>query len=103
MGEYEVLDYRGENRRNQSLTKHLRIDAGKYTSFQRHTHRSETWVVVEGTGEVILNGEVKGISRGDTILAPAGADYAVKADTDLHIIEVQVCGELVEGERGALE
>ena len=95
-GEYEVLDYRGENGRNQSLSKHLKVKAGEHISYQRHFHRTETWVVVEGSGEVILDGEIKKVRRGDTVVVPVGARHAVKADSDLHIIEVQVGDELTE-------
>lgn len=95
-GEYEVLDYRGENGRNHSLTKHLRVKAGEHISYQRHFHRTETWVVVEGNGEVILDGEIQKVRRGDTVVVPVGARHAVKAESDLHIIEVQVGDELTE-------
>ena len=104
-GEYEVLDYRssgydGKNgdgsTDNQTLTKHLLIKAGKHISYQRHQHRTETWVVSEGTGEVILDGEKRAIHRGDTVVVPLGTKHGIKADTDLHIIEVQVGDELTE-------
>ena len=104
-GEYEVLDYRSsitrhdrgdETDNNQTLTKHLLIKAGKCISYQRHNHRSETWVVIEGVGEVILNGETRAVHRGDTIVVPLGTKHGIKAETDLHIIEVQVGDELTE-------
>lgn len=108
-GEYEVLDYRrfsalsdkaiiGDRAEdnNQTLTKHLLIKAGKHISYQRHHHRSETWVVIEGNGEVILNGEKRAVHRGDTVVVPLGTKHGIKADTDLHIIEVQVGDELTE-------
>lgn len=95
-GEYEVLDYRtGENKHN-SLTKHLKVLAGHYISYQKHNHRSETWVVVEGEGEVVLDGKTKSVRRGDTIVIPQGYKHALRAEKDIHIIEVQVGDELVE-------
>ena len=96
-GEYEVLDYRkGEEAGNTSLTKHLYIKAGEHISYQTHHHRSETWVIVEGSGKVILDDVVRTVSRGDTVIVPVGSKHAAKADTDLHIIEVQVGDELTE-------
>lgn len=96
-GEYEVLDYRGgKNGANHSLTKHINIAAGQHISYQRHLHRSETWVVVEGNGEVILDDKVITVHRGSTIVIPLGAKHAVRAESDLHIIEVQIGDELTE-------
>ena len=95
-GEYEVLDYRGSNDNDKALTKHLLISAGQHISYQTHKHRSETWVIVEGEGEVILDDEIIPVHRGSTITIPVGAKHAAKAITDLHIIEVQVGDELTE-------
>lgn len=102
-GEYEVLDYREGDGGSHSLTKHLLILAGQHIPYQRHHHRSETWVVVEGEGEVILDDEVVTVRRGDTISVTLGKKHAVKAVTDLHIIEVQVGDELVEEDIERLE
>lgn len=96
-GEYEVLDYRFSSAGSAcSLTKHLRIASGQHISYQKHHHRSEVWTVVEGSGMVILDSEEIQVSRGSTVQIPVEACHAVKADTDLHIIEVQVGDELTE-------
>ena len=99
-GEYEVLDYRSFGSENSTadhtLTKHLLIKAGKHISYQRYHHRTETWVIVEGDGEVIMDGRIRPVHRGDTVVVPLGTKHAIKADTDLHIIEVQVGDELTE-------
>lgn len=111
-GEYEVLDYRGDSSAsgsnsskgsNHSLTKHLLISAGQHIPYQRHYHRTETWVVVEGNGEVILDDKVTPVHRGSTVVVPVRSKHAVKADTDLHIIEVQVGDELTEEDIERLE
>lgn len=98
-----MLDYRGENGENHSLTKHLLISAGQHISYQRHHHRSETWVVIEGDGKVILDDKIIAVHRGDTIVIPLGKKHAVKAVTDIHIIEVQVGDELSEKDIEKLE
>ena len=97
-GEYEVLDYRSfqGDKDDHALTKHLVIRAGKHISYQKHYHRTETWVIVKGDGEVIIDGEKKSVHRGDTIVVPIGTKHAIKANSDLHIIEVQVGDELTE-------
>ncbi len=101
-GGYEVLDFRsfkdeGEDHvDDHSLTKHLFIKSGKHISYQLHHHRTETWVIVKGDGVVILEGKEKAVHRGDTIVVPLDVKHAIRALTDLHIIEVQVGDELTE-------
>ena len=101
--EYEVLDYRGQSGSNKALTKHLLILAGQHISYQTHQHRSETWVVIEDEGEIILNDEVLPVHRGDTVTVTVGAKHAARGITDLHIIEVQVGDELTEEDVEHLE
>lgn len=95
-GEYQVLDYRIQGDGQNFLTKHLIITSGQHISYQRHSHRTEMWTFVEGTGKLILDGKIKSIDRGDTAYIRPGMKHAIKADTELHIIEVQVGNELTE-------
>ena len=102
-GEYQILDYRIKNDGQNFLTKHLIISPGKHISYQRHQHRSEIWTFVDGTGKLIFEGKVKDICRGETAFIKPGTKHAVKADTELHIIEVQVGDELTEEDIERLE
>jgi mannose-1-phosphate guanylyltransferase len=95
-GEYQVLDYRIKDDGQNFLTKHLIITPGQHISYQRHKHRTEMWTFVDGTGKLILDGVIKSIGRGDTAYIRPGMKHAIKADTELHIIEVQVGDELTE-------
>jgi len=95
-GEYMVLDHRIQSDGNNSLTKHVIIKPGKHISYQRHEHRTEIWTFVEGTGELILEGEVTEVGRGSTVTIKTGARHAIKALTELHFIEVQIGDELTE-------
>ena len=95
-GEYQVLYYKIQGNGQNFLTKHLIITPGQHISYQRHTHRAEMWTFVDGTGKLILDGLVKEIGRGDTAYIKPGMKHAIKADTELHIIEVQVGDELTE-------
>ena len=100
-GEYKVLDYR--NKGENFLTKHLIITPGKHISYQRHKHRTEIWTVVDGTGTLILDGVMREVRRGDTAYITPDMKHAIKADTELHIIEVQVGDELTEEDIERLE
>ena len=95
-GEYQVLDYRVNENGQNYLTKHLIIVSGQHISYQIHKHRTEIWTFVEGKGKLIINGEIKPVVRGDTAYIEPGTKHAIKADTELHIIEVQVGDELTE-------
>ncbi len=93
-GEYRVL-YETSYTTN-SLTKELIIEAGKNISYQEHYLRDEIWTVVEGEGQLLLNGEVSSVKCGDTVKIAKGVKHAVRAFTRLHIIEVQIGDDLVE-------
>lgn len=102
-GEYQVLDYRIQPDGQNFLSKHLIIKPGQHISYQKHQHRTEMWTFVDGTGKLILEDEVKPISRGDFAYIKPGMKHAIKADTELHIIEVQVGDELTEEDIERLE
>lgn len=95
-GEYMVLDYRIQDDGQNFLTKHLIISPGQHISYQRHAHRTEIWTFVDGTGTLILDGELRKVERGDTAYIRPGMKHAIEADTELHIIEVQIGDELTE-------
>ena len=54
------------------------------------------WTIVDGIGKLILDGVVSKVGRGDTAYIKPGMKHAIKADTELHIIEVQLGSELTE-------
>lgn len=96
-GHYTVLDSTTHNYGQNSLTKHLIISPNQHISYQIHRHRAEMWTFIGGNGDLIINGEVRRVTRGDSVIIPAGTKHAIKAlDEELHIIEVQVGDTLIE-------
>lgn len=95
-GEYKVLDYKVHADENNSLVKELILTPGQHISYQRHKHRTEVWTFTEGIGELITDDSVKTVRRGDVAVIKAGTKHAIKALTELHIIEVQIGDELTE-------
>lgn len=95
-GEYKILDYTIQADGCNSLTKHLVISPKKHISYQKHAHRTEMWTFTEGSGKLILDGVVRQVERGDTAYIRPGMKHAIIADTELHIIEVQLGDELTE-------
>jgi mannose-6-phosphate isomerase-like protein (cupin superfamily) len=92
-GYYEVIrDYPG------CKLKELIVDPGKSLSNQRHFHRAEIWYVREGSGQILLDGELLELPRGHTQFIPVGSWHKLINNTSLplHIIEIQhgtVCEE----------
>lgn len=95
-GEYKVLDYVQYSDNEKSLTKHLIIENQKFISYQKHHHRREIWTVVNGEGEVILDGIRKKVTKGDVILVEKEMMHTIRGEKDLHIVEVQIGNELTE-------
>lgn len=96
-GWYRVLDYHTSAASGMEfLTKRICVLAGKNLSYQFHHQRSEVWTIVAGEGEFVLDGRLFFVQAGDVLKIPVGAKHAIKALSDLHIIEVQMGSKLVE-------
>lgn len=95
-GYYKVLGQSTYEDGHRTLTKLLHLNAGCSISYQTHARREEVWTFVDGEGLLVLDGEVRKVGRGDVAHIRRGELHAVKALTDLEIIEVQSGDELVE-------
>ena len=71
--------------------KKIIVKAGESLSLQSHHHRSEHWVVVEGTARVLVDSESKLLTEGQSIYIPLGATHRLEnpGKIPLTIIEVQ--------------
>jgi len=88
-GSYRVLDVE-----TNALTINVTLHMGHSMNYHSHKYRDEVWVVLEGTGKVIIDGEVKRIKCGDVITMKAGVKHTVFAETELKLIEVQIGKEI---------
>lgn len=96
-GEYRIVDSTVFPDGSQSLVKEMTIREGCQLCCQRHDHRSETWTVISGTGEIALDGLVQQVRSGSTVKIEAGKVHAARAiGSDLHVIEIQTGETLVE-------
>ncbi|KWZ85253.1 Mannose-6-phosphate isomerase [Heyndrickxia coagulans] len=95
-GSYRVLDFVRYDENQEVLTKKIRIKAGSNLSYQYHLARKETWTIVKGKGICALNGSLKLVNAGDVLQVDVGDKHALKAITQLEIIEVQSGSELIE-------
>lgn len=95
-GSYKVISNLTFPDGARALTKLLCISAGKNISYQIHHHRDELWTFVDGEGELVIDNVQRTVHRGDVALIKAGQLHAVRATSDLKIIEVQSGTQLIE-------
>ena len=95
-GTYRVLDDSRYADGSHSLTKSITLHPGKYISYQIHHHRTEVWTFVEGEGLFVLDGEVRRVKAGDTVIIPVEHYHSIRALTELTFIEVQMGNPLIE-------
>jgi mannose-6-phosphate isomerase len=71
--------------------KRIEVLPGKRLSYQRHSHRAEHWVVVQGTAKVTLDGREIIIKAGEDVDIEMGSAHRVEnpAEQTLIFIEVQ--------------
>jgi mannose-6-phosphate isomerase-like protein (cupin superfamily) len=63
---------------NQSLAE-AELEPGQETKRHYHARTEELYVVLEGTGEMEVNGERAGVGPGDAILVPPRARHQIRA------------------------
>ncbi|MFN4201905.1 MAG: phosphomannose isomerase type II C-terminal cupin domain [Tabrizicola sp.] len=56
----------------------LRLAPGEATSLQSHLHRSEHWVVVEGTAEITLGVLTRLVREGEAVHVPLGRPHRLE-------------------------
>ncbi|MEB3301482.1 MAG: phosphomannose isomerase type II C-terminal cupin domain [Cyanobacteriota bacterium] len=72
------------------LVKRLWLSPGQRISLQRHRHRCEHWVVVNGEGLLTLEDATVKAQKGTTLFVPEGARHRAEAGSEaLEIVEVQ--------------
>jgi len=78
--------------------KRIVVHPGAALSLQSHHHRSEHWIVVEGTARVTVDDEVKLISENQSVYIPLGAVHRMEnpGKVDMVLIEVQTGSYLGE-------
>lgn len=71
--------------------KRIVVHPGEALSLQSHFHRSEHWVVVEGTARVTINDEVQLITENQSVYIPLGAVHRLEnpGKVSMTLIEVQ--------------
>ena len=78
--------------------KRIFVKPGAALSLQMHNHRSEHWVVVEGTARVTIDEQVKLLSEGQSAYIPLGSVHRMEnpSRVPMLLIEVQIGSYLGE-------
>ena len=71
--------------------KKLEINPYSSISLQMHNHRSEHWIIVDGTAKVEINGNIMFLNKNESTYIPSGAKHRLSNPdkNPLIIIEVQ--------------
>jgi mannose-6-phosphate isomerase-like protein (cupin superfamily) len=91
-GEFKVLDSG-----HGFKAKFIKINIGSRISLQRHLHRDEHWVVLNGVAKIIIDDEKFLMRRNQHIHIPALSKHRIEnvGKYDLEMIEVQL-GDYLE-------
>lgn len=99
-GKYSVLE-EGEGYK----AKRISVAPGKRLSLQRHRHRSEHWVIVQGTAYITVEDKDQLLEPGESIFVPAGSTHRLEnpGKVVLEVIETQIGDYLGEDDIERIE
>ncbi len=84
-GSYQIIE-----EGTDYVVKKLLIKENHETSLQSHNHRSEHWVIVNGTAEVTIDQKIKVVESNQSVFIPSKIKHRIanRNKQDLIIIEV---------------
>jgi mannose-1-phosphate guanylyltransferase / mannose-6-phosphate isomerase len=97
--------YRSIHAGNRVQVKHIMVKPGAKLSLQKHHHRAEHWVVVQGTAKVTRGTEETVLYEDQSTYIPLGTAHRLEnpGKIPLHLIEVQSGSYLGEDDIVRLE
>ncbi len=70
--------------------KRIEVNPGHRLSYQFHEKRSEVWTIVEGSGEMNIDGEKKSIHYGECIQINKKSKHRISNNSDSILIFIEV-------------
>ncbi|NSX56544.1 mannose-1-phosphate guanylyltransferase/mannose-6-phosphate isomerase [Parasulfitobacter algicola] len=70
--------------------KRIVVNPGAALSLQSHHHRSEHWIVVQGTAKVTIDGSIQLITENQSVYVPVGAVHRMENPGKLPMILIEV-------------
>jgi mannose-1-phosphate guanylyltransferase len=84
-GKYDSIDV-GHRYKVKCIT----VNPGEKLSVQKHFHRAEHWIVVQGTATVTKDEEVRNVYENESIYLPMGSVHALENPGKLPLILIEV-------------
>ncbi len=75
---------------NRFQVKRIVVNPGAALSLQSHHHRSEHWIVVEGTAKVTIGDEVRLVGENQSVYIPLGAKHRMENPGKLRMVLIEV-------------
>lgn len=70
--------------------KRITVLPGASLSLQSHFHRSEHWIIVEGTAKVTLDGDISVLTENQSIYIPVGAQHRIENPGRIPMVFIEV-------------
>lgn len=70
--------------------KRITVLPGASLSLQSHFHRSEHWIIVEGTAKVTLNGDISVLTENQSIYIPVSAQHRIENPGRIPMVFIEV-------------
>lgn len=97
-GSFRVLDIENDN-----MTIKVTLNPGHSMNYHSHQNRDEVWTIIKGQGRTIVDGMEQKVGPGDVVTMAAGCRHTIIADTELHVIEVQIGEEISVNDKQKFE
>ncbi len=80
--------------------EYVMIKPGKIISTQKHNHRAEHWIIVQGIAKIVIDSEVKVLHANESITATNGQFHSIHniGHEDLIIIEIKTGANIEESD-----
>ena len=88
-GSFRVLDIEENN-----MTIKVTLNSGHRMNYHSHEFRDEVWTIIYGEGKTVVDGAEQIVKAGDVVTMSAGCKHTIIANTELHVIEVQLGTEI---------
>jgi len=70
--------------------KRIEVEPKKRLSYQYHEKRSEFWIIIDGSGKLILNDIESKVDKGDTIVINKKDKHRVHNNGDKKLVFIEV-------------
>lgn len=74
----------------QYAIKKIRVVPGAKLSLQSHEHRSEHWIVIDGSGLVTLDEETIRLGPDESVFIPKRAKHRIENTSDAPLIFIEI-------------